>query len=148
MYPLLLLTLPLPDRIMAPNPSRPSEAQGDAHLGTPTTTMVAELGRVGKDGHTAIDWLRCLLSVIAEVHKDIFVNNKDDGDKELTMMARNISGREQLVALNSAGHIRYVALYDRMLVRISGNGLPPSRRGAPQMDGKRCPHTPSGNAPQ
>eukprot|EP00873_Tetraselmis_striata_P021147 jgi/Tetstr1/441411/TSEL_029657.t1 len=43
---------------------------------------------------------------LAEVRKDMFVNKKDGRGKELTMLARHISGRERLVALNEADQTR------------------------------------------
>eukprot|EP00873_Tetraselmis_striata_P021049 jgi/Tetstr1/441313/TSEL_029564.t1 len=55
--------------------------------------LVVELHRVGKDGHSAIDWLRRLVSV-AEVHKVIYVGNKDGGSAELTMLARHLARAE------------------------------------------------------
>lgn len=65
------------DCIMAPCPSRPAWAKAGARLGTLATTLVPELRRVGMEGHSAIEWLRRLVSV-AGVHKD-FVGNKAGG---------------------------------------------------------------------
>lgn len=34
------------------------------------------------------------------------------------MLARHLAGRQQLVALNTVDHARYVAMYDGLLMRV------------------------------